>query len=99
MVAGVVYYDITVSLDDPADAIKPGMTANVDIITAQVSGALKIPTRAIIERDGKKYVSVPDNNKTKEIQIQTGLSNSLGETQVISGLKEGDAVITYMKGN
>jgi hypothetical protein len=42
---------------------------------------------------------VPDNNKTKEIQIQTGLSNSLGETQVISGLKEGDAVITYMKGN
>lgn len=99
VVAGVVYYDITVSLDDPADAIKPGMTANVDIITAQVSGALKIPTRAIIERDGKKYVSVPDNNKTKEIQIQTGLSNSLGETQVISGLKEGDAVITYMKGN
>jgi HlyD family secretion protein len=99
VVAGVVYYEIAVSLDDQNGAIKPGMTANLDIVTAQVADALKIPSRAIIERDGKKFVSVPDGNATKEVQIETGLSNTTGETQVISGLKEGDAVITYMKNN
>lgn len=92
VISGIVYYETTISLDKPGDAIKPGMTANVDIVTAQVSGALKVPSRAIIEHDGKKFVRMSDGKKIKEIEIQTGLSNSF-ETQIISGLNDSDKVI------
>jgi len=98
VISGIVYYEATVSLDKPGDAIKPGMTANIDIVTAQVPDALKIPTRAIIEHEGKKFVRVPDGNKIKEIGIQVGLSNSV-ETQIISGLNDGDKVIIYATTN
>jgi len=97
IISGVVYYKIKISLDTKNTKIKPGMTANVTIITDFKENVLILPQRAVIEKNGKKFVRVPEDSTFKEIEVQTGLSGSGGEIEIISGLKEGDKVITFIK--
>lgn len=46
-VQNVVTYDAVIGVSNPDLKLKPGMTANVSIITAQHSGVLKIPNGAL----------------------------------------------------
>lgn len=46
-VQNVVTYDVVVAVDNPDLELKPGMTANVSLTTAERPDALKIPLRAI----------------------------------------------------
>jgi len=97
IISGVVYYKIKIGLDTENTKIKPGMTANVTIITDFKENVLILPQRAVLERNGKKFVRVPEDSTFKEIEVQTGLRGSGGEIEIISGLKEGDKVITFIK--
>jgi multidrug efflux pump subunit AcrA (membrane-fusion protein) len=96
--SGVVYYKTTVSLDSEDQRIKQGMTANIVIVAAFKNGVLNVPQRAVIEKDGKKIVRVVDGDKFKEVEVQTGLKGVGGEIEITSGLKEGDKVVTFIKG-
>ena len=108
LISGVVYYKTTIALNAP-DAqsgetleIKPGMTANTVIETARRENILKIPSRAVLTEGGASYVRVLTNAKTAAFEkrpVQTGLRNSEGEIEVVSGLKEGETVITFIKEN
>jgi len=97
IIQGVVYYKTKISLEMEDKKIKPGMTANVSIIADSKENVLIIPQRAVIEKNGKKFVRVPLDTTFKEVEVQTGLRGSEGEIEVISGLKEGDRVITFIK--
>lgn len=77
--------------------IKSGMTANVDIIIEVKENALSIPQRAILTKDDKKIVRVLEGKEIKEVEIETGIRGSEGEVEVLSGLKDGDKVITFIK--
>ena len=46
-VQNVVTYDVVVSVDNPEQLLKPGMTANVTLITARRDHVVKIPIEAI----------------------------------------------------
>jgi len=97
MIGGVVYYKIQVSINEDNLNIKSGMTANVIVISASKDNVLIIPQRAVTERDGKKWVKILDNKNPKEIEIQTGLKGNKGDIEVVSGLNEGQEVITFIK--
>jgi HlyD family secretion protein/macrolide-specific efflux system membrane fusion protein len=82
--------------------IKPGMTANTVIETAKKENVLKIPSRAVLMEKNASYVRVLKNAKTAAFEkrpVQTGLRNSDGEIEILSGLKEGEIVITFIKEN
>jgi HlyD family secretion protein len=98
VISGVVYYKTTISLDSEDPKIKQGMTANVTIVTASRAGVLNIPQRAIVEKDGKKMVRVVEGDKFNEVEVQTGLKGVSGGVEITSGLKEGDKVVTFIKG-
>jgi RND family efflux transporter MFP subunit len=108
LVSGVVYYKATISMN-PQEAssgevleIKPGMTANTVIETAKKENVLKIPSRAVLMEKNASYVRVLKNAKTAAFEkrpVQTGLRNSDGEIEILSGLKEGEIVITFIKEN
>jgi len=83
---GVVYYRITVGLLGDDSKIKAGMTANLDIETARHNDALIIPARAVKEDNGKKIVKILDGGQIKDVIIETGLKNTSGEIEVLSGL-------------
>ncbi len=90
----VVYYRVKVTFDDGNDQIKPGMTANIDIATANRDNVLYIPARAVKENGGK-YVEVLYNGEVIRKSVEVGLKADGGLVEVISGLAAGEDVITF----
>jgi macrolide-specific efflux system membrane fusion protein len=91
-VSNVVTYYVTFALDRANRKAKPGMTATVDVVTAQKDNVLVVPTNAITTRGGSSTVQVVgDGGKLTSTTIVTGLAGDAG-TQVISGLKLGQKV-------
>lgn len=104
----VIYYKTTISnLRLPGAAtssptgnyqIKPGMTANATITTASKDNVLYIPARAIIENANKdKVARVLINGQSVEKIVTTGLRGDDGLVEILSGLAEGEEVITSIK--
>lgn len=101
VVSGVVNYKVTIALDK-IEEIKPGMTANLTVKTAEKPGVIAIPQRAILNKDGKKKVRVVTDSKTKaytEIEVSTGLEGDGGLVEVTSGLNENQEIVTFIKTN
>ncbi len=96
-IQGVVYYQISISIDDNKnkEKIKPGMTVNVTISTDSRKKILHIPLRAVkTNEDGSKYVEVLENNTKVMTQITLGLKGDGGVVEVLTGVSEGDQVVT-----
>jgi RND family efflux transporter MFP subunit len=99
VVSGVVNYKVTGSLEKILE-VKPGMTANMTIKVAEKKNVLVVPTSAIINRNGKQIVRVITDPKKKtynEVEVQTGLEADGGLVEILSGLKVGEEIVTYMK--
>ena len=76
------------------------MTANMTILVAQKNDVLAIPQQAVINQNNKQLVRVVDDTKKKtshQVEIQTGLQADGGLVEVVSGLTEGQEIITYIK--
>lgn len=98
IIEGVATYKTTLQFIKEDERLKPGLTANVDIITDQKENVILIPQRAIIDKDNEKIVKIIDERGLiKEVKIETGLSSLNGEIEILSGLKEGDKVIVSFK--
>lgn len=97
IIQGVTYYKVKVSFDPGKEPVKPGMTATAIITTARLENVLMMPSRAIVERDGKKYVRILENGQPRESAVTTGLTGDNGMIEVTSGVSEGDQVVTFVK--
>ncbi len=101
IIQDVTYYKTKIQFNPPEDLnqkIKPGMTANAIIITAEKQDILVIPARAIVEKNGQgKIVRILENEKIKEINITTGIYGDEGLVEILSGLSAGQEIITYIK--
>jgi len=96
--AGVILYEIKVSFQAPAgSALKSGMTATAEIVFDERGNVLMVPIRAITENDaGKSVVSIMVGEEFQEKEVVTGLSDSF-QTEIISGLSEGETVVIERK--
>jgi RND family efflux transporter MFP subunit len=90
--SGVVDYTVTLEITDDDGAIKPGMTANVEIEVDRRDRVLLVPTRAIKTVSGDKIVTVQANGKLVPTKVTTGLSDDTS-IEITSGLKDGDVVV------
>ncbi|PLX25211.1 hypothetical protein C0580_02900, partial [Candidatus Parcubacteria bacterium] len=98
LIDGVTYYSIKVSFNEKDERIKSGMTADLTIHTEKKDGVLVVPSRAVIYREGSKYVQVLDSaGQLSEKEVETGLRGDGGMMEIISGLSEGEEVVTYIK--
>jgi len=93
-VAGVIYYKTTIFSTGDSKIIKPGMTANLDIVTARKDNVLTIPFQALKEKDNRKFVQVLKNGKAEDVFVKTGLKGDV-KTEIISGLEDGWEVVTF----
>jgi RND family efflux transporter MFP subunit len=94
IVQDVVFYNAEVVIEEDDVMIKPGMTADVEIVQAQSIDVLLIPERAVqTDDEGKKYVRVINKNMEERIYVQTGLESLDGDIEIKSGLSEGQEIV------
>lgn len=95
VIEGVPTYRVTLAFVEKDPRIRSGMTANTDIITAEVKGALLVPSRALYSKNGARYVKVSDGaGGFTERAVEVGIKDGEGNTQVTSGLTDGEVVVT-----
>lgn len=93
-VSNVVTFDVKIEvLSKDKDRLKPGMTANVEIIASESENALLIPSEAVEGVGGKKFVLVPvQGQKPESRAVETGINDGV-QTEVLSGLADGESVV------
>ncbi|MDO8429945.1 MAG: efflux RND transporter periplasmic adaptor subunit [bacterium] len=96
MIEGVATYKTTLQFANSDSRVKSGMTANVDIVTAKAENAIFIPQRALLTKDGNKFVRVLEGNEVKEAMVKVGIKGLVGY-EILEGLKENDKVITSLE--
>lgn len=75
--------------------IRLGMKGDAEFILETVKNVLLVPSSAVVEDSNNiNYVwIIGDDNRAKKVTVTTGAS-SIDMTQVVSGIKEGDKVIS-----
>ena len=96
VIQDVVYYQVKVQFSDNLNKVKPGMTANVTIYTAQKSNVLRVPLRAVKQNNGDKIVDVLVGENTEQKKVVIGLKGN-DFIEIISGLSAGEEVVTFIK--
>ena len=106
--SNVVTYEVVISARNDDLKLKPGLTANVTIYTAEKNDVLAVPAKALrfqpteamlADDETMENVDAPqkvwkqDGKVFRAIAVQTGMTNGT-LTEITSGLKEGDEVIT-----
>lgn len=104
----VVTYEVVISAPNEDLKLKPGLTANVNIYTEETKGVLSVPSKALRytpEKEtvgGRKIKDVANaKNKVWTLEGNTLVAHSVTigstdgtHTQILSGIKQGQKVIT-----
>lgn len=89
-----VYYYAKYYVKNSDNYFKIGMSIQNSIIIDSVKNVLIIPSISIKNDESLPYVLLKDKeNNIKKVNVKIGISDGVN-TQIISGLKEGDEVIT-----
>jgi membrane fusion protein (multidrug efflux system) len=78
------------------ETLRPGMFGRIEVIFDQRQNILTVPRVALLEDEGETAVYVVRGNKSARVPVKLGYTT--GEfAEILSGLKEGDRVITAGK--
>ncbi|MCI1272952.1 MAG: efflux RND transporter periplasmic adaptor subunit [Clostridiaceae bacterium] len=98
--SNVVTYPVIVSVENKDLKLKPGMTANVSIITQKHENVLCAPNIALKftpETNGKKYknqgIWILEHHKPVRVDIKEGISDDSATEIISEKLKEGFKII------
>lgn len=104
----VVTYEVVISAPNADLKLKPGLTANVTIYTAEKMGVPSVPSKAlrlqptaetvgrkyqIKDCDGKAKVWTLSGNTLTAHAVQTGMTDGIN-TEIKGGLTEGTVIVT-----
>lgn len=84
---------VQVEIEAPDLRMKPGMNATCDFITARKKNVLTVPLSAVKDGDAGSTVTVMKDGKQVVKPVEVGLTDN-DKAEIISGLQEGDVVIT-----
>lgn len=92
--AGVVTFIVKVELLNPDQDVRPGMTAEVEIVVDQVDEALLVPNRALRSIKGKRVVYIlNDGVGPKSVEVTIGVASDI-YSQVMAGeIEPGDMIV------
>ncbi len=98
-VSNVVTYNVTVSILDAPSTLKPGMTANLSVTSAEKDNVLELPSSAISASGNTATVQVlqPDGKTIVTKTITIGMRGDTND-EITSGLNAGDKVVVTLAG-
>ena len=90
--AKVKEYPAEVRIEGDCDGLRPGMTAEVEILIANLEDVLTIPVSAVVVKGGQffGYVKTPAGPQRRELLL--GLSNDKF-VEIKDGVSEGDEIL------
>ncbi len=91
--SGVTMYTVIILLNSTTVDIYPNMAVNANIILDSKSDILLVPVNAVQSQNEQATVRVMQNGQVEEIMVEIGLSSDT-QTEIISGITEGDEIIT-----
>ena len=91
--ASVIYYYVTLDVEDPEGLLLPAMTARVEINTSQRSDALAVPISALKTDKNGSYVLRLNADGTQEtVYVKTGIYSD-EYVEILEGVSEGDDIV------
>ena len=91
--AHVKEYAVEIEIDEPPIDLRPGMTAEVNILVEKLDAAIQLPIEAVIERSGRYFCALPKADGTIETrELSVGSANET-DLIVLSGLDADDEVV------
>jgi hypothetical protein len=90
--ASVKEYGTVVRIDGQPEGLRPGMTAEVEILVADLKGVPALPVAAIVEQRGKFFCWVKTPAGVERRRLTLGLSND-EFVEVRDGVGEGEQVV------
>ena len=87
---GSVTFNVDILIEAPDSRLKPGMTAEVSVVTEQLDDVVMVPTMALMTEDGENYyVNVAtdaESKKSRRVKVTVVTQNDneavVGKTQV-----------------
>ena len=87
---GSVTFNVDILIEAPDSRLKPGMTAEVSVVTEQLNDVVMVPTMALMTEDGEHYyvnLATDDEGKeTRRVKVTVVTQNDndavVGKTQV-----------------
>lgn len=85
-------YNTDIFLEDNDEALRTGMSCQVEIIVAKYDDAVYVPVQSIIRVSGQPTVFVVKGKMIEERRVEMGLDNNR-MVHILSGLSEGEEVL------
>lgn len=90
--SGVTQYPAIIKLDSSANQILPNMTVTANIVIDRKDNVLLVPSTAIQKQGNQIAVRLIKGKQQQTVSVETGLVSDT-QTEILSGLSEGDEVI------
>ncbi|MCL4442303.1 MAG: efflux RND transporter periplasmic adaptor subunit [Firmicutes bacterium] len=86
-------YPIKVEISNKDRKLKPGMFAEIQLVTKGKKGALVVPKEALVTRGSDKILYVVKNGVVEERTVETGIEAE-DKIEIVKGLAEGEQFVT-----
>jgi len=91
--SGVVEFRITVRLENPDPAVKPGFTTQVNILTNQLQDVLLVPSQAVVSNGSRNIVMLADGDGgASPIIVDVGAASEAYIQIISTEIEEGDQI-------
>ena len=91
--SGVTSYPVVIQFDTKTEGLLPNMSVTANIILDTKNDVFTIPTSAVSTSNEQSTVRVLKDGNEQVVVVETGLTSDSG-VEIVSGLSEGDVVIT-----
>jgi len=91
--SGVTTYPTVIQFDTAVEGVYPNMAVSTTIITSVKDNVVLVPSAAITTANGESTVRVMRSGQPETVMVETGSSNDT-QTEIVSGINEGETVVT-----
>jgi multidrug efflux pump subunit AcrA (membrane-fusion protein) len=97
-ISGVTSFGVTVCVDGANPALLVGMSATAAVVTSRADNAVLVPSLAVKTVGAQQVVTVlgADGKTQTNVPVTVGITNG-SQTQIVSGLREGQTVVETLQ--
>lgn len=85
-------YPVKVEINNPGHKLKPGMFAEIELVTGSTADAIVVPKEALVTRGADKVLYVIKGDLVEERRVKTGIESE-DRVEITSGLAAGEKFV------